>query len=262
MELFAQFYSILLPVMTILGVLVFIILQFITPAYGMTFNNRWGVSIRSNLGWFIMECPVFFSMLVLYFISFATGVKPFNVVTCVMFVFFEFHYFQRSFIFPLLMKGQSKMPISIIITGAVFNTFNAIMQGGWLFFFCPEDAYPISWFWSPQFIIGTLVFLFGMVVNIYADRVIRNLRSDVTDNNYYLPKGWMFNKISSANYFGEIVEWVGFAILTWSIPGFVFVLWSFSNIVPRSKAVYARYTQFFGEEFTSLKRYKIFPYIY
>ena len=28
-----------------------------------------------------------------------------------------------------------------------------------------------------------------------------------------------------------------------------------------SKAVYARYTQFFGEEFTSLKRYKIFPYI-
>ena len=28
-----------------------------------------------------------------------------------------------------------------------------------------------------------------------------------------------------------------------------------------SKAVYARYTQFFGEVFTSLKRYKIFPYI-
>ena len=83
-----------------------------------------------------------------------------------------------------------------------------------------------------------------------------------TDNNYYLPHGWMFRKISSANYFGEILEWAGFAILTWSVPGAVFLLWSFANIVPRSKAVYARYTQFFGEEFTSLKRYKIFPYIY
>jgi len=39
-------------------------------------------------------------------------------------------------------------------------------------------------------------------------------------------------------------------------------LWSMANIVPRAKAVYERYTQFFGEEFTSLKRYKIFPYIY
>ena len=92
MEFFAQFYHYLLPVMTVLGVLVFIILQFVTPAYGMTFNNRWGVSVRSNLGWFIMECPVFFTMLVLYFISLANNVKPFNIVTCVMFIFFQFHY--------------------------------------------------------------------------------------------------------------------------------------------------------------------------
>jgi 3-oxo-5-alpha-steroid 4-dehydrogenase 1 len=44
--------------------------------------------------------------------------------------------------------------------------------------------------------------------------------------------------------------------------GFVFLLWTCANIIPRSKEVYSRYTQFFGEEFTSLKRYKIFPWIY
>jgi len=262
MELFAQIYDHMLIIMTILGVCVFIILQFVTPAYGMTFNNRWGISIRSNLGWFIMEAPVFFAMLVLYFISLYFNIRPFNIVTFVMFFFFEFHYFQRSFIFPLLMRGQSKMPLSIIITGVVFNTCNAIMQGGWLFFFSPVDAYPISWFWSPQFIIGTLIFLFGMVVNLHADRVIRNLRKNDMDNNYYLPHGWMFKHISSANYLGEILEWAGFAILTWSVSGLVFLIWTFANIVPRSKAVYERYTQFFGEEFTSQKRYKIFPGIY
>ena len=69
MEIFANIYNYLLIIMTILGVGVFITLQFVTPAYGMTFNNRWGVSIRSNLGWFIMEAPVFFAMLALYFIS-------------------------------------------------------------------------------------------------------------------------------------------------------------------------------------------------
>lgn len=262
MELFNHIYDIMLIVMTVLGVIVFILLQFITPAYGMTFNNRWGPSIRSNLGWFIMEAPVFFSMLVLYFISLYYHLRPFNVVTFVMFIFFEFHYFQRSFIFPLLMRGQSKMPLSIILTGVTFNTFNAIMQGGWLFFFAPVNAYPISWFWSPQFIIGTGIFLFGMVVNIYADRVIRELRKNDMDNNYYLPDGWMFRRINSANYLGEVLEWLGFAILTWSVPGLVFLIWTFANIVPRSKAVYERYTQFFGEEFTAQKRYKIFPGIY
>lgn len=262
MELFALIYSYLLAIMTVLGICIFIILQFVTPAYGMTFNNRWGTSIRSNLGWFIMEAPVFFAMFILYFISLYYNIRPFNIVTFVMFFFFEFHYFQRSFIFPLLMKGQSKMPLSIIITGVTFNTCNAIMQGGWLFYFCPETMYGISWFWSWQFILGTAIFLFGMVVNIYSDRVIRNLRKDITDNNYYIPKGWIFNKVSSANYFGEILEWLGFAILTWSVAGGVFLLWTCANIIPRAKAVYERYTQFFGKEFTDMKRKMIFPGIY
>lgn len=262
MEIFAQIYEYLLIIMSVLGVAVFITLQFVTPAYGMTFNNRWGISVRSNLGWFIMEAPVFFAMLLLYFISILCNIKPFNIVTFTMFFFFEFHYFQRSFIFPLLMKGQSKMPLSIILAGVIFNTFNALMQGGWLFYLCPEKYYEISWFWSWQFIVGTVIFLAGMVINIYSDRIIRGLRKDITDNNYYLPKGWPFNKVSSANYLGEIMEWLGFAILTWSISGLVFLLWTCANIIPRSKAVYERYTQFFGKEFTDLKRYKIFPGIY
>lgn len=261
MEIFSIFYNYLLWIMTILGVIVFIILQFITPAYGMTYNNRWGNSVRSKTGWFIMEIPVFAAMLLMFLISLRYG-HGFNWVTFTMFCFFEIHYLQRSIIFPSLMKGTSKMPISIIIVGVFFNTCNALMQGGWLFYISPADYYPISWFWSPQFIIGTFLFFLGMVINLSADRIIRALRQDKNDNNYYIPYGWPFKKISSANYFGEILEWAGFAILTWSVPGAVFLLWSFANIVPRSKAVYARYTQFFGEEFTSLKRYKIFPYIY
>lgn len=248
--------------MIIVGVLVFIALQFITPGYGITFNNRWGLSIPSRLGWLIMEMPVFVIMLIIYTHSLVSGIKTFNIVTLICLLIFQIHYFQRSFIFPSLMKGQSRMPLSIISIGIIFNASNAFIQGGWLFLFSPENYYPISWLWSPQFIIGCSLFFIGMYINIKSDRIIRALRKTRNDNNYYLPQGFLFKYINSSNYFGEIIEWCGFAIMTWSIPGLVFVLWSLANIVPRAKAVYKRYTQFWGEDFTKLKRWKIFPYIY
>lgn len=262
MEIWNLFYDYFLIAMAVFAGIIFIILQFVTVPYGMTFHNRWGLSVRSNLGWMIMELPVFLTMFLIYLFSLAYDIKPFNFVTFSIFVLFQLHYLQRSFIFPMLMRGTSKMPISVIATGFFFNTCNAFMQGGWLFCFSPADQYPVSWFWSPQFIIGTILFFFGMIVNMHADRIIRKLRKNDHDNNYYIPKGWPFKYISSANYFGELIEWLGFAILSWSFAGVVFFLWSFANIVPRSKEVYERYMQFFGDDFRKLNRYKIFPFIY
>lgn len=262
MEFWITFYNYFLLTMTLLSIIVFVILQFITPGYGMTFNNRWGISVNSKLGWIIMELPVFLLMTVLYALSLHYKIKPFNIVTCFIFILFQAHYLERTFIFPALMKSASRMPVSIICIGAIFNSCNAFMQGGWLFFFSPADAYPIAWFYSPQFIIGIVLFFTGMVINMHSDRLIRRLRKGKDDTNYYIPQGGLFKYISSANYFGEIVEWVGFAILCWSDAGWVFVFWTIANIVPRSAAVYDRYTQFFGKEFTDLKRWKIFPYIY
>lgn len=262
---FGDFYTYFLIGMTVMAAVVFTVLQFVTVAYGMTYNTRWGVSIRSNWGWMLMEAPVFLLMLVIYISAMAQGApytaETFPWVTMTIFVFFELHYLQRSFVFPAKMRGTSKMPLSIIFTGFFFNTINAYMQGGWLFYVSPGQ-YTLDWFWSPQFIAGTVLFFAGMVINMQSDIIIRRLRKDKEDNNYYLPTGFLFDKINSANYFGEILEWVGFAVLSWSVAGLVFVLWTLANIVPRSKSVYERYTQFFGEDFTKLNRYKILPYIY
>ncbi|MDR1346585.1 MAG: DUF1295 domain-containing protein [Bacteroidales bacterium] len=262
MELFEIFYNYLLLIMSVLAIGIFAVLQFVTPAYGMTFNNRWGMSIRNKKGWMIMEIPVFTILLILYGISLKFTDKPFNWVTFCIFILFELHYLQRAFIFPLLIRGESKMPLSVISIGIFFNILNASMQGGWLFYFCPDNYYKISWLWSPQFIIGTVLFFAGMIINMHADRLIRKLRKDKNDNNYYLPVGWPFKISNSANYFGELLEWTGFAVLSWSVSGMVFLLWSMANMIPRAKQVYEKYTQFFGEEFTSLKRKKIFPFIY
>lgn len=84
------------------------------------------------------------------------------------------------------------------------------MQGGWIFYISPADRYPDSWLLSPQFIAGTLIFFAGMAINIHSDYIIRHLRKP-GDTRHYLPRGGMFRYVSSANYFGEVVEWTGFA---------------------------------------------------
>lgn len=145
--------------------------------------------------------------------------------------------------------------------GMVFNVLNAFMQGGWIFYVSPSDRYPDSWLWSPQFILGSIIFFVGMGINIHSDYIIRHLRKR-GDTAHYIPRGGMFRYVSSANYFGELVEWTGFAILTWSWAGAVFALWTFANLAPRAKSINHRYASEFGENFACLNLRSIIPFVY
>ena len=69
MEFLSICYDYFLLIMTVLAVVVFIILQFITAPYGMTYDTGWGASIRSNIGWMIMEVPVFVFMFLIRIIK-------------------------------------------------------------------------------------------------------------------------------------------------------------------------------------------------
>jgi 3-oxo-5-alpha-steroid 4-dehydrogenase 1 len=80
-----------------------------------------------------------------------------------------------------------------------------------------------------RFIIGIATFFLGMTINIHADYTLIGLRKP-GDTKYYIPQGssparipvsktgGAFEYVSGANFFGEIVEWTGFAICTWSFP--------------------------------------------
>jgi len=250
-------YNTLLIVMAVLAAVVFFALCFVEAGYGMLFDRRFGPPVPNRLGWVIMEAPVFILMTVLWLCS----ERTWQPAPLALFALFQCHYAQRSFIFPLLIRGNSRMPLGIIVMGILFNSLNALMQGGWIFYLAPADRYTVEWLYSPQFIAGTLIFIAGMVVNIQSDSIIRNLRK-AGDTRHYIPRGGMFRYVSSANYFGELTEWVGFAIASWSWAGVIFAWWTFANLAPRSASLYRRYEKEFGEEFTSLKRKKIIPFIY
>ena len=250
-------FNIFLLIMTIIAVIVFIALYFVTAGYGVFYNKKWGPSIPNKLGWVLMESPVFIVMIILALLSERSS----NVVCLIFLILFEIHYFQRSFIFPFLMRGKSVMPLSVVLMGVIFNVLNALMQGGWIFYISPEDMYSISWLTTPQFIIGTLIFFAGMIINIHSDYIIRHLRKH-GDTKHYLPKKGMFRYVTSANYFGEFVEWCGFAVLTWSLSGAVFALWTFANLAPRAAKIYDNYKKEFGDELDTKKVKRIIPFIY
>ena len=46
--------------------------------------------------------------------------------------------------------------------------------------------------------------------------------------------GGIFEYVSGANFFGEILEWLGFAIGTWSLPGAAFAFFVVCNLGPRA----------------------------
>jgi len=243
--------------MTIIAVIVFIALYFVTAGYGVFYNKKWGPSIPNKLGWVLMESPVFIVMIILALLSERSN----DIVSLIFLILFEIHYFQRSFIFPFLIRGKSVMPLSVVLMGVIFNVLNALMQGGWIFYVSPENMYSISWLTTPQFIIGTLIFFAGMIINIHSDYIIRHLRKP-GDTKHYLPKKGMFRYVTSANYFGEFVEWCGFAVMTWSLSGAVFALWTFANLAPRAAKIYDNYKKEFGNELDTDKVKRIIPFIY
>ena len=212
-------FSTLLIAMTIAAAIVFFALYFIDAGYGMMYTKRWGPAIDNRLGWVIMESPVFFAMCLLWWCSDRRA----DTVPLIFFILFQLHYFQRSFIFPLLIKGKSKMPLAIILSGITFNLLNALMQGGWIFYVSPAGTYTPDWLYSPQFIAGIIIFFSGIAINLNSDNIIRHLRRP-GDTKHYIPRGGMFRYVSSANYFGEFLEWVAFAVLTWSAAGAVFAI--------------------------------------
>ena len=193
-------YYTFLGVMAVVAVIVFVALHFVEAGYGYLFDARFGRPVSNKVGWVLMESPVFVAMCLLWALS---DVR-FEAAPLVLFLLFQTHYFHRSFIFPMRLRGNSKMPLGIVVMGMLFNTLNALMQGGWIFYLAPEGFYD-DWFSKPQIYIGAAIFIAGMAINLHSDHIIRTLRKP-GDTGHYIPYGGMFRYVTSANYFGELTE--------------------------------------------------------
>jgi len=221
--------------------LAFLALFFITAPYGRHTRSGWGPLIEARVGWVIMEVtsPLFLG------VAYFSALETFNPVTFLFVLLWMGHYVNRSLLYPLRMKNARRpMPFSMVAMGSFFNLVNGFLNGRYLALY--GDRYDSAWLTDPRFIFGAAVFLTGMVVNLRSDGILRRLRVD-DETGYKIPRGGMFELVSCANYFGEVVEWAGWAVLTWSLPGLTFALWTAANLVPRARAHHAWYRRTFPD---------------
>ena len=102
-----EHYHTFLIIMAAVAVVVFIALHFVEAGYGYLFNPKFGRPIPNKWGWVLMESPVFIAMTILWLLS----DRRFEAAPLVLFLLFQAHYFHRSFIFPMRLRGNSKMPL-------------------------------------------------------------------------------------------------------------------------------------------------------
>ena len=243
--------------LALVGGVIFVVLFYIDAGYGKMRSDKWGPAISNKAGWALMEAPVFLIVLYFWAMSEVKSQRPYLV----FFLLFELHYFQRSFVFPFLLKGKSQMPIIIMLLSMVWNLLNGYIQGYWLFHLAPMfSPYSPHWLGSWQFLLGVTLFFTGMAINLHSDHVIRHLRKP-GDTRHYLPQKGMYRYVTSANYFGEILEWTGFALAAATPAAWLFPIWTAANLVPRAHAIYNKYKEEFGKEALAGKK-RIIPFIY
>lgn len=211
-----------------IAVILFPVLLKVPQPYGKHSKNNWGPMIGNKPGWFIMELPAL--AVFGYFLSFYTGL--FNTLVLTAVLLWGLHYFHRVFIFPLQIKTSGKkIPVVIVLFAIFFNTINGFLNGYWLAYFAPE--FTSGLFIDHRITTGVIIFLTGFFINKYHDMLLIRLRRSSV-NGYKIPFGGLFNYVSCPNFFGELISWTGFLIVTFSLPALSFLVWSFVNLTARA----------------------------
>lgn len=223
-----------------IAAITFIALQKVTAPYGRHSSDSWGPTLPNKLGWILMEAPSLFTFAIL----FRLGDVAHNSPAWIFFAAWVIHYVNRTFIFPLRTRTKGKrMPILIPLTAIFFNLVNGGLNGYYLGFVRDYDA---SWLTTPQMIIGASLFVIGMAINFISDEKLMRLRKP-GETGYKIPQGWLFKYVSCPNLMGEMVEWIGFAVMTWSLPGLTFAVWTIANLLPRALEHHKFYHQRFPD---------------
>ena len=217
------------------------VLFFMPAPYGRHVRAGWGPTLENRLGWVVMEAPA----VVVFAACFVMGQYRDTRTAWVFFILWEAHYVHRSFIYPLeLNSTRKRMPVVIAGMGFLFNVLNGYVNGRYIFTL--SGGYADRWLTNPRFVAGLLLFLAGFTINRQADRTLRYLRQR-NASGYSIPYGGFYRWVSCPNYLGEIVEWFGWALATWSLPGLAFAVWTAANLAPRARSHHTWYR----EQFTS-----------
>jgi len=220
--------------------IVFVVLFFIPAAYGRYSRSGWGPTLNTRLAWVLMESPSVF----LFAACLALSPRPVSPAAGLLGALWLLHYLHRALVFPFRMKMAGRpTPLVIVAMGFTFNCGNAYLNARWLYALSPAGAFDGH---GARVLAGAALFLIGFTINYRADRTLARLRAP-GESGYRIPYGELYRWISCPNYFGELIEWGGFAIAAWSIPALAFVVWTAANLAPRARTHHRWYRATFAD---------------
>lgn len=238
----ATWYRALLWGVFAVAPLVVLALVFVPAPYGRHADRKFGPTMGTRAAWILMEAP---SSLLFAAVFFA-GPRAFELVPLLLLAIWQVHYAQRAFVYPFLLRPKKgdRTPVLICLMGFTFNCVNSLLNAGWIA--SAEAGYTAAWLTDPRFVVGVALFGLGYGINRWADAVLRNLRKP-GETGYRIPRGGLYEYISAPNYFGEMVEWLGWAIATWSLPGLAFFVFTVANLLPRAVSHHQWYKRTFPD---------------
>ncbi|KAE8597617.1 hypothetical protein XENTR_v10016533 [Xenopus tropicalis] len=176
----AQLLNLLAMFMALMGLVSYVSLQYIRMPYGRYADSAFGPPVPVRLAWFVQEVPSLSVSLFFYLRQ-----TEFSIANQVLMGAFICHYTQRTLIFPFLIRGGKPTPFASFALAFIFCCYNGYLQSSYL---CSHAAYASDWIHDPRFITGIMLFFCGMFINIYSDRILRNLRKP-GEMGYKIPKG-------------------------------------------------------------------------
>ena len=245
-------YNILLIAIFAAAGVTFFLLMFVRAPYGRYARKGWGPVVSARAAWIIMEAPAV-AVIFLFYLSAPAKTAPLTVFI----LMWQLHYLYRTFIYPMLMRGGKKeFPAVLILMAMLFNSANGYVNGYFLFHLRAISV--SSWLLDPRFLAGCFIFFWGMYIHIRCDHLLRNLRGP-GETEYKIPHGSMYRFVSAPNYFGETIQWFGWALATWSLAGLSFAVFTAANLIPRAISHHRWYAETFPEY--PPKRKAVIPFI-
>ena len=168
--------------------------------------------------------------------------------------------------------SKASFSVTVVLSGLLVTSMHGYLNAMWYSKHCTYLDW--EWFTSPICLFGLTLYEISFLCTLYSEHIMRNLRDlpskappaqqqspHTPPQRYKIPKGFLFNYVSSPQYFTELTGFLGWAIMTWSPAGLFIFLISCANLIPRAVASHKWYVEKFRGDYP-VNRKQLIPFVW